>query len=323
MYDASNAVSCSGVLAAAVIVVRRQGRLQTGMANNNLQKRLSILESRIKKTSSTPSLPSSFVQFNEMIELPLHPKTKQPTKIFGYQDELDRIINQYHRVLLNKSRKIGATEIVLRSIAKNSFGRYTSGDVMIVAGNRQRQADRLLDRFERLFWNGFTDLNGEHWKYSDIITKKASSSLEFFNGTTVHTFPATPEALRGSENVVCVLLDEAAHFKLVDDRVIYDALEPNIANTEGDFICISTPNGRRGFFYDLWREDNEYYKLAQPYTVSCGLLLSESYIRSKKNDLRIDFEQEFNCQFTTSQNAAFPAGLFAREMLEDYELVSI
>ncbi|WP_162858671.1 terminase large subunit domain-containing protein [Candidatus Nitrosotenuis aquarius] len=310
-------------MATAVVVVERRGRLQTGMTSMNLQKRISMLEARIKKSSSTPSVPADFVQFNEMIGPPIHPKTKQPTKIFDYQSKLDRIINQYHRVMLNKSRKIGATETGLRSIAKNCFDRYAGGDIMIVAGNRQRQADRLLDRFDKLFWNGFVDLNGNEWKYSDLIIKKTSSTLEFFNGTTIHTFPAAPEALRGSENVVCVFLDEAAHFKLVDDRVIYDALEPNIANTEGDFICISTPNGRRGFFYDLWIEENEYYKLAQPYTVSYGLLLSESYINSKKNDLRIDFEQEFNCQFTTSQNAAFPAGLFASKTLEDYELVSL
>lgn len=288
----------------------------------SLQKRITVLESKLGKTkNSIPLIPTDFIKFNEMIGLPLHPKTKQPTKIFDYQNELDRVINAYHRVLLNKSRKIGATETGLRSIAKNCFDRYSGSDVMIVAGNRQRQADRLLERFDKLFWNGFTDLNGEQWKYSDIITKKANSSLEFFNGTTIHTFPAIPEALRGSENVICVLLDEAAHFKLIDDRVIYDALEPNIANTEGDFICISTPNGRRGFFYDLWYEENEYYKLAQSYTVSHGLLLSESYVNSKKNDLRIDFEQEFNCQFTTTKNAAFPPALFARETLENYELV--
>lgn len=291
-------------------------------------RRLVRVLSKMEPAKSNPDkptlrIPGNFVKFNEMIGLPLHPKTKMPTKIFDYQNELDRIINDYHKVLLNKSRKIGATETALRSVAKNCFERYAGYDVMFIAGNRQRQADRLLTRFDKLFWNGFVDLNGSKWSYSDIITKKSGSSLEFFNDTTIHTFPATPEALRGSENVICVLLDEAAHFKLLDDRVVYDALEPNIANTEGDFVCLSTPNGKRGFFYDLWCEQNEYYKLAQPYTVSYGLLLSESYIARKKNDARIDFEQEFNCQFTASRNAAFPAGLFADSTLEDYELVKL
>lgn len=291
----------------------------------SLIKRVTILEKIVQlgSTDSGIKIPKEFKKFNEMIGLPLHPKTKKPTKIFDYQNDLDRIINIYHRVLLNKSRKIGATDTALRSIARNCFERYAGYDIMFVAGNRQRQADRLLTRFDKLFWHGFTDLGGIKWTYSDIITKKASSNLEFFNGTTIHTFPAVPEALRGSENVICVFLDEAAHFKLTDDRVIYDALEPNIANTEGDFICISTPNGRRGFFYDLWNEENEYYKLAQPYTVSYGLLLSEEYIERRKNDARIDFEQEFNCQFTTSRKSAFSEELikFTDVEIDDYSAI--
>lgn len=291
----------------------------------NLQRRIATLEKAVQTNSTKTNLKitKDFIEFNGAIGLPLHPKTKKPTKIFDYQNELDRIINTYHRVLLNKSRKIGATETALRSVAKNCFERYAGYDIMFVAGNRQRQADRLLERFDKLFWNGLTDLDGVKRSYSDIITKKANSNLEFFNGTTIHTFPAVPEAVRGSENVICVLLDEAAHFKLVDDRVIYDALEPNIANTEGDFICISTPNGKRGFFYDLWYEENEYFKLAQPYTVAHDLLLSKSYISKKKLDARIDFEQEFNCQFTSSQSAAFPPGFFSKETLEDYELIHL
>jgi len=288
----------------------------------NLERRIGILENILnsKLDSVVPKIPLDFTSFNNMIGPPLHPKTKKPTTIFDYQNELDRIINKYHVVLLNKSRKIGATETALRSVAKNCFGRYAGYDVMFVAGNRQKQADRLLTRFDKLFWQGFTDLDGIKWTYSDIITKKTSSNLEFFNGTTIHTFPAVPESLRGSENVICVVLDEAAHFKLTDDRVIYDALEPNIANTEGDFICISTPNGKRGFFYDLWNEENEYYKLAQPYTVSYGLLLSEEYISRKKNDARIDFEQEFNCQFTSSRKSAFNEELikFTDVEIDDY-----
>ncbi|MGI0010385.1 MAG: terminase large subunit domain-containing protein, partial [Nitrosopumilaceae archaeon] len=232
----------------------------------NLKKRIVILETKLSSSKSKPKVTTDFEEFNQTIGLPVHPKTKKPTEIFDYQIKFDGMINTYHKVLLNKSRKIGATEIALRSIAKNCFFRYSGYDIMIVAGNRQHQADRLLDRFNKLFWNGFTDLNGTKWNYSDIIIKKTNSSLEFFNGTTIHTFPAVPEALRGSENVICVLLDEAAHFKLLDDRIIYDALEPNIANTEGDFICISTPNGKRGFFHDLWFEENEYHKLYQPYT---------------------------------------------------------
>ena len=79
----------------------------------NLERRISVLEKLVNSRSDriVPKIPSDFISFNNMIGLPLHPKTKKPTLIFDYQNELDRIINKYHKVLLNKSRKIGATEI--------------------------------------------------------------------------------------------------------------------------------------------------------------------------------------------------------------------
>jgi len=52
-----------------------------------------------------------------------------------------------------------------------------------------------------------------------------------------------------------VYISEAAHINMLDDSKVYDALHPNIANIENaDFIIESTPNGRRGFFWDLWDE---------------------------------------------------------------------
>ncbi len=39
-----------------------------------------------------------------------------------------------------------------------------------------------------------------------------------------------------------------------------------------------------------------------------GELLSEEFIEDEKKDTRIDFEQEYECKFTTSSNAVFKPG---------------
>src|SRR5437660_220546 len=128
-------------------------------------------------------------------------------------------------------------------------------------------------------------------------------TYEYFNGTKVSTYPASAEAVRGPERVICVFYDEAAFAQQLDDSKVYDALKPNLANTNGDFIIVSTPNGRRGIFYDLW-ESGEFFKLEIPYTRAQGDLLSKEFINKEKKDTRIDFEQEYNCKFTTIRNAA-------------------
>lgn len=258
-----------------------------------------------------PSFPKDFVEFNKMIGLPPSIRPGKPAKILPYQSMISKAIDRHHKVIINKSRKIGATETVLRHIAKGCFELYAGFNVMIIAGNRQTQAEELLLRFDKLFEKGLTDLNGTRFSYHDIVKKKTKTGLEFFNGTRVHTYPAIAEALRGPDRVACVFLDEAAHFKQIDDSQVYDALKPNLANTNGDFIIVSTPNGRRGIFYDLWTEER-YHKLELPYTVALGELLSEKFIAEERADTRIDFEQEYECKFTSSLSAAFDKELLMK-----------
>ena len=265
-----------------------------------------------------PNLPKDFERFNKIIGLPS--VADKPPTIFSYQKEIDLAINENHKVLINKSRKIGATETVLRSIAKNCFERYAGYNIMIVAGNRQAQAEELLTRFNKLFEKGFVDLDGTKYTYHDIIKKKTKSELVFFNDTRIHTYPAVAEALRGPDRVVCVFLDEAAHFKQNDDSVVYDALKPNLANTNGDFVIVSTPNGRRGIFYNLCKEGT-YKKLELPYTLALGHLLSEEFIADEKEDPRIDFEQEYECKFTSISSHAIDidAIIYKPEELNQWE----
>lgn len=251
----------------------------------------------------TPRVPTDFEAFNGMIGLPPSSDMGKPSKILSYQIDIDTAINKEHRVIINKSRKIGVTETVLRSIAKNCFFRYAGYNIMIVAGNRQAQAQDVLTRLDNLFERGFTDLNGVRFSYHEIIKKKTKSSMEFFNGTTITIYPPDAKAVRGPARVACVLLDEAAHIKHIDDGKVYDALRPNLANTNGDFIIVSTPNGSRGIFYDLWmQKKGPYHKMELPYTLALGDLLSKEFIDDEKED-GINFEQEYECKFTNQKTS--------------------
>jgi len=177
---------------------------------------------------------------------------------------------------------------------------------MIVAGNNQAQADVFLERFCELFNDGFVDLNGERFLFSDIIVTKRKSLVEFWNGTKVRTYSARPTSLRGPEDIVCVYISEAAHINLVDDFKVYNALHPNVANiSDADFIIESTPNGKRGFFWSLFTSDSEYCKLEQSYGVSLGKLISPEFIESERKNSTIDFEQEYCSSFTSSLTSVF------------------
>jgi len=275
---------------------RKLNREMEKLAKNQLETTISF----------EPVMPKDFREFNEVIGFPKNPNSGKPTEILDYQLEYFDAILEHHKVILNKSRKIGATETALRCIAYHCFGRYAGHNVMIVAGNLQAQADEFLERFCELFYDGFVDLNGKKFSFSDIIVYRSKSKVEFFNGTKVRTYSARPESLRGPEDVVCVYISEAAHINLMDDSKVYNALHPNVANiSDADFIIESTPNGKRGFFWNLFSSDNEYFKLEQSYDVALGKLISPEFIESEKKNPTIDFEQEYCSEFTSSLSAVF------------------
>ncbi len=289
-------------------------------------------------------IPTDYEKFNEAIGLPLNRNTGKPQPMTPYQIEYHCAIQKHHNVIVNKSRKIGATEAVLRSITLNVFDRYEGHDVMVVAGNELRIAKEILIRIIELFndkKSGFAieDEFGNKWKYDELIRKVKlgnSPEIEFCNDTRIMAFAArktaTSQSFRGTDDVACIFVSEAAHTGMKNDHAIMTALEPNLANRDdGDFIIESTPNGKRGFFYDCWnfimkklrmrygimddwevirrlKNDNvslDWYPLMWDYKqgITCNVL-SEKYLNKQRNSPNLDFEQEYCCSFTSSYNSA-------------------
>lgn len=268
-------------------------------------------------------LPTSFKEFNKLIGNPIHPDKEIATPIYNYQIEYFENWVKHHKLMLNKSRKIGATETALRIIAYLTLtGVYANHRVMIVAGNKQHLANRFIERLKNIFpKGGFYDKAGTEWTPNDLIIEENNSVIKFWNGTHIQAYPAT-EAVRGEENVKCVFLTECAFINRLDDSRVYNALHPNVANIpDADFIMESTPNGKRGFFWENWDASSEYRKIQQPYQVSLNKLLTEDFIETERKNPRINFEQEYCCDFTTSTSSAFNEASinFVEKPINNYE----
>ena len=212
---------------------------------------------------------NDFRAWNELIGNPLSRLTNEPASITPYQLQYQTAIDQFHKVIVNKSRKIGATEVVNRGIAKNVFGRYKEHDIMIVAGNQLSVAREIILRFDELFQDKLQPdglryafkADGNTWHHDELIRKSSVHSqmpmIEFRNDTRTFAFAASKsgqsQSFRGPDDVICIFLSEAAHVGMVEDAPLITALAPNLANRDdADFIMESTPNGKRGFYHAYW-----------------------------------------------------------------------
>ncbi len=235
--------------------------------------------------------------FNHQIGLPLHPVTLQQMGLMPYQYEFVRHIPEKRNRLIhiNKSRQIGVTELVLRVLAFHCFHKYKGGKIMIIAGTREDTAAKIMARFKQLFKN-------ISWT---VVEDTHKLILRLANGTVVEALPSNSDAIRGDTKIRAVFVDEAAHFKLKDDSVVMDAIRPIIFTNKSDLFLVSTPNGRRGFFYDISREENEYLKLYFDYKMAINWIYTQEDIDRELQRKEIDVEQEYMCQFTTTRHSYF------------------
>lgn len=168
--------------------------------------------------------------------------------------------------------------------------------------------------------------------------------VEFKNGTRTFAFAASKQekaqTFRGTDDVICIFFSEAAHTGMKQDQPIMNALKPNLAQRkDADFIMESTGNGRRAIFFNYWQQMMEvlsnklrmkrteeqklidelhrlwkektlqfkpdWFPLRINYEVGIKTgILSKDFIEKEKRDPALDFEQEYNCAFTSTYTAA-------------------
>ena len=113
----------------------------------------------------------------------------------------------------------------------------------MIVSHTQRQSNELMGKAE-----GFL-------RMLDLRVRgdgKNAHSLQFPNGSRIVALPGKARNIRAF-SATMLLVDEAAR---VDDEV-YDAVRPMLAATDGELWMMSTPDGRRGFFYDEWVNGTE------------------------------------------------------------------
>lgn len=126
--------------------------------------------------------------------------------------------------------------------------------------------------------------------------------------------PCSGRGLRGKSNI-CAIFDEMAYFFESEsstdksDKAVYDAVTPSVARfnsptgePHGKIICISSPNTRKGQFYELYQRsfeaDCKDLLMIQAPTWEVDYTLSSKYLRAKYAENPLSFKAEFEAQFS-------------------------
>ena len=125
-------------------------------------------------------------------------------------------------------------------------------------------------------------------------------SIHLPNGSRIIGLPGTDATARGFSAVSLLIFDEAAW---VPDAV-YDAMRPTLAVLNGDLWLMSTPWGKRGFFWHEWAYGGpEWQRISVPAT-ECPRIQKRFLDEERRKDEQ-KFLREYMCQFSETEGRVF------------------
>jgi len=170
--------------------------------------------------------------------------------------DLDKAIDKHQVVCVLKPRRMLITwKIILRFFHKAQFsGTKFPGTSDVYSGAiMSTDEDAVKEFFDRLY--NVYDLFPKSLKDLNPLVMRNAMQLKFKKGGLVKGYSLKQSGARGpgySE----ILFDEAA-FQMFA-RTTYEGSRPTIG-ADGRIIIVSTPNGKRNFFYDVWsNQSNDY-----------------------------------------------------------------
>lgn len=156
----------------------------------------------------------------------------------------------------------------------------------------------VIDQAELLFRKIKTYMNEKHKKM--IKGRTTLGFMELTNGSKILCVPIgdTGASMRGY-TATLVVIDEAA---LVPDRA-WEAIEPVISVSKGRVVLLSTPQGKQGFFYNAYK--NEEYFVKQVSARDCPRH-SKEFLDAKQEELTpVAFATEYLGEFIDDYNRKF------------------
>jgi Terminase large subunit, T4likevirus-type, N-terminal len=195
------------------------------------------------------------------------------------------------RGILNCTRQWGKSTIAAAKAVHRAYTREKS--LVLVASPTDRQSAEFIRKAREMVGKLGIRPRGD----GDNQT-----SLLFPNGSRIVGLPGMEGTVRGFSAVSLLLIDEAAR---VDDAM-YKALRPMLAVGQGDLWLMSTPYGKRGFFYECWEHEprDEWFRVTVPAT-ECARISGEFLEEERRAIGPQWFAQEYMAEFVDNGTAVF------------------
>jgi len=211
------------------------------------------------------------------------------------------------RILLCCSRQSGKTQTVAALALHEAI--YNPGALILMVSPSLRQSSEAFRR-----------VAGFYQTICSAVPSAAESALrlELENGSRIVSLPGQEQTIRGFGGVKLLIIDEAAR---VEDE-LYLAVRPMLAVSDGRLIALSTPFGKRGWFFQAWSNPEGW----RTWTVTADQCprISREFLEEERRSMPKNwFEAEYYCKFTEVEDSVFGYDEVTRAISADVEPLEV
>ncbi len=205
------------------------------------------------------------------------------------------VLDDWRQAVLNCSRQSGKSTVA--GLLALTMTVYRPNTLVLVLSPTERQSGLLFRQILR----NYRALG--HPVAADVENRL---SLELSNGSAVHALPGSESSVRGFSAVDLLVVDEASR---VPDE-LFHAIRPMLATSGGRTLLLSSPFGRRGFFWKVW-ETGENWRRTEVKATKVSRIDPE-WLKKERNLIgEWAFRQEFLCEFVDNEDQLFRSDLIA------------
>ncbi|KUK43859.1 MAG: Uncharacterized protein XD72_1759 [Methanothrix harundinacea] len=248
------------------------------MQTKGLERRIAVLESIVSPSElDTRHLDDPVLWSAEVLGINPDP----------WQEEVLRSTSP--RMLLNCSRQSGkSTTTAILALHKAIF---SPKSFVVILSPSLRQSSELFRTIARLYGCAGEPVGA---------VGESALRLELENDSRILSLPGSESTIRGLAAVDLMIIDEAA--RVVDE--LYFSVRPMLAVSRGRLVALSTPWGKRGWWYREWSEGLNWEKWEIP--ASMCPRISPEFLEEERQTLGSWwFRQEYECEFVDADSQIF------------------
>jgi hypothetical protein len=194
-----------------------------------------------------------------------------------------------NRMLLCCSRQSGKSTITSALALHTAI--YRPSSLILCLSPTLRQSSELFRNVTRFYQRIGNEIPS---------TAESALRLELVNRSRIVALPGQEQTIRGMANVALMICDEAAR---IEDPLYY-SVRPMLAVSQGRMIALSTPFGRRGWFFHEW-EDGQGWERHQVTALQCPRISAEFLEEERRSMPTSWFVSEYMCEFVETVDSVF------------------